>query len=418
MMRYGAKKGEYPGISSEDEVEVFVHRWTSRFQSDEPYFGEGDFRDGRWVLVSHRRTPSGDYATVRADITVQKTREAEQGALLNELVVAQSATVLAHEEAKLTTAMLRAVADAVPAMVSFVDSDERYAYCNRGYRDTLGIEPENLVGKLVREAVPPDTYAASKLHIDAALAGSEQTFLRSLIVKGEERVIEQRFIPKQLADGTITGFYSIGSDVTERRKWEQALTLEASTDVLTGLLNRRALMEILERQSTLWSVRGETDNGAGGAVLFLDVDHFKQINDTLGHDVGDELLKSFAGKIKSVVRATDTVARLGGDEFVVLLTAPDIEDVARRVSQNLLKKVRLPVELSGGPVSVSTSIGVALVVPGGARVDSAQLLKEADLALYAAKQAGRNTFAVRTVGEPRTLSGIDNPDPVAVRGTG
>jgi diguanylate cyclase (GGDEF)-like protein len=135
----------------------------------------------------------------------------------------------------------------------------------------------------------------------------------------------------------------------------------------------------------------------GGAVLFLDIDRFKQINDTLGHDVGDELLKVFAERIRGVVRASDKVARQGGDEFVIVIVALEAEEVAKRVAQALLERVRAPVKVGGRELSISTSIGIA-VVPPGASASYLDMLKESDLALYEAKAAGRDRYALRHMG--------------------
>ena len=129
-------------------------------------------------------------------------------------------------------------------------------------------------------------------------------------------------------------------------------------------------------------------------MRFLDMDRFKQVNDTLGHDVGDELLKAFADRLRQVVRASDKLARLGGDEFVIMISAPDAEEVAKRVAQTLLDRVRQPVPIDGHTVQISTSIGIAVVKPSG-KASYVEILKEADTALYEAKAAGRDRFALR-----------------------
>jgi diguanylate cyclase (GGDEF)-like protein len=210
-----------------------------------------------------------------------------------------------------------------------------------------------------------------------------------MIARGATHYVEQRYIPSLGADGSVDGFYAIAWDITASHKREQALSRDALTDALTGLLNRRGMTEVLIEQAEHW--RG----GEGqGAVLFLDIDRFKQINDTLGHDVGDALLKAFADRIRNVVRASDKVARQGGDEFVILLSAPDAEEVAKRVAQTLLERVRVPVAVGEREFAISTSIGIAIVKPG-ASATYLEMLKEADLALYEAKAAGRDRYALR-----------------------
>jgi diguanylate cyclase (GGDEF)-like protein/PAS domain S-box-containing protein len=388
ILRYGAKRGEYPGVSSTSEVETFVKQWMRRFTGAEPYFGEGAFKDGRWVLVSHRRTPGGDFVSIRTDITQQKQRERELAKLLEDLIAAKAETERAHEISQRTSTLLRAITDAVPALVAYVDREQRYRYCNEEYRDMFGLDPVSLVGQRISDVVEPEIYDIVRSEIERALGGTESAFVRPMIARGVTHYVEQRYIPSFGADGKVDGFYAIAWDITESHKREQALSAEAHTDALTGLLNRRGMTEVMMEQAQRWKSGGE------GAVLYLDIDRFKQINDTLGHDMGDELLKAFAERIRSVVRSSDKVARQGGDEFVILISAPDAEEVAKRVAQSLLERVRLPVKLGDGELTISTSIGVA-VVPAGVAASYLEMLKEADLALYEAKAAGRDRYALR-----------------------
>jgi diguanylate cyclase (GGDEF)-like protein/PAS domain S-box-containing protein len=389
VLRFGAQRGEYPGVSSYDEVGRFVRQWMDRFRSSEPYFGEGAFHDGRWVLVSHRRTGSGDYVSIRTDITAQKQRERELANLLQELIAAQSATEKANESLERNSALLRAITDAVPALVAYVDREERYQYCNDEYRDILGVEPSAMVGRHIAEIVEPEIYHVVKPQIERVLAGTEVAFVRPMLARGATRYVEQRYIPHIGLAGSVDGFYAIAWDVTESHNREEVLSREAVTDPLTGLLNRRGMTDILVQQAQRWR-----DGESQGAVLFLDIDRFKHINDTLGHDVGDQLLKVFAERLRGVIRSSDTLARLGGDEFVILLSAPDAEEIARRVAQNVLERVRQPVSLNGRETAISTSIGIAVVKPNDTAGDD-EILKQADTALYEAKAAGRDRYAVR-----------------------
>jgi diguanylate cyclase (GGDEF)-like protein/PAS domain S-box-containing protein len=389
ILRYGAKRGEYPGVSSSAEVEAFVKQWMARFKSSEPYFGEGAFTDGRWVLVSHRRTDQGDFVSIRTDITQQKQRERELAKLLEDLIAAQAATERAHQELERTSSVTRAITDAVPALVAYVGKDERYRYCNKEYRDIFGVEPQSLVGQKIAEVIEPEIYQVVKPQIDRALGGTEIAFVRPMIARGVTYYVEQRYIPSLDADGKVDGYYAIAWDITESHKRELALSLEVHTDSLTGLLNRRGMTEAMEDHAQRWSA-GE----AGGAVLYLDIDRFKQINDTLGHDIGDELLKAFAERIRSVVRASDRVARQGGDEFVILIAAREPEEVAKRVAQSLLERVRQPMKIGTQELNISTSIGISVIPPGHA-ANTTEMLKEADLALYEAKGAGRDRYALR-----------------------
>jgi diguanylate cyclase (GGDEF)-like protein/PAS domain S-box-containing protein len=391
MLRQGAARGEYPQINTDLDVERFVDTWMSRFRAEPAYFGEGAFNDGRWVLVSHRRTAGGDYVSVRTDITVQKQRERELANLLEDLIQAQAATERAHRESQRTENMLRAITNAVPALVAYLNADERYEYCNNEYEDVFGMNPASMLGRRIEEVVDAEIYAVVKPHVIMALAGIETAFVRPMVAKGEIRHVEQRYIPQKDLDGKVTGFYAIGWDITDHHRREAELNVEVLTDPLTGLLNRRAAMQALSESVSLWAT-GERN----GAVLYLDIDRFKEINDTLGHDAGDALLRIFAERIRGVIRASDKVARLGGDEFVIVLTAPNADEIARRVAQTLLEKVCRPIRLGDRDITITTSIGVAISAPG-IDLQAERMLKEADLALYEAKQAGRNRFAVRRI---------------------
>jgi diguanylate cyclase (GGDEF)-like protein/PAS domain S-box-containing protein len=389
ILRYGAKHGEYPGVSSTVQVEAFVKHWMGRFGSSEPFFGEGAFTDGRWVLVSHRRTDGGDFVSIRTDITHQKQRERELAKLLEDLIAAQMATDRAHQELQRNSSLMRAITDAVPALVAFVDREERYRYANKEYRDIFGVDPDSLVGQRIVDAVEPEIYTIVKPQIDRVMSGAETSFVRPMIARGVTRHVEQRYIPSFDADGKVDGFYAIAWDITESHQREQALSLAVNTDSLTGLLNRSGMTDVLEEQAQRWKI-GDGE----GAVLFLDVDRFKQINDTLGHDVGDELLKAFAERIRGVVRASDKVARHGGDEFVIVISARGVEEVAKRVAQALLERVRVPVKIGEHALSISTSIGIA-IIPPASTATPVEMLKEADLALYEAKAAGRDRYELR-----------------------
>jgi diguanylate cyclase (GGDEF)-like protein/PAS domain S-box-containing protein len=174
-------------------------------------------------------------------------------------------------------------------------------------------------------------------------------------------------------------------DITDRKRIEEALQSVAQSDPLTGVANRAVLMDRLGL-----ALSRARRNASHAAVLYLDIDGFKQINDGLGHAAGDALLKAFATRLAACVRTTDTVARVGGDEFVVLLE--DVKDGgnAIRVAQKILDAVRAPMSLESREIVITTSIGIAQ----GADEDEGSLLKRADAALYDAKAGGRNAFRV------------------------
>jgi diguanylate cyclase (GGDEF)-like protein len=177
------------------------------------------------------------------------------------------------------------------------------------------------------------------------------------------------------------GFASIQIDITEVKALEQSMRYMAQHDALTGLPNRRLFIE----QGNLM-LAAALREGATLAVLFLDIDHFKTVNDTLGHQAGDRLLGQIAERLKDRLRSSDAVARHGGDEFVALLRMNE-RDTARRVSDALIQEIGKPFVLDGHDVSVSTSIGIAYYPQDSQDLD--RLLSLSDEALYAAKNSGR-----------------------------
>jgi diguanylate cyclase (GGDEF)-like protein/PAS domain S-box-containing protein len=179
------------------------------------------------------------------------------------------------------------------------------------------------------------------------------------------------------------------TDITERKRQEALVWQQARIDTLTGLPNRRSLRERIERALAQRAMRGEEL-----AVMFVDLDHFKEVNDSLGHDVGDALLVQVAGRLQGCAPPGGVVARMGGDEFTVLLAAPRAAPEAERVGHELLEALSEAFEVAGEKVYVSASIGVSLAPRDGNEIEA--LFKHADLALYEAKGAGRNRMSVFT----------------------
>jgi diguanylate cyclase (GGDEF)-like protein/PAS domain S-box-containing protein len=185
--------------------------------------------------------------------------------------------------------------------------------------------------------------------------------------------------------GVVTNYVATFSDVTEARAREARIQHMAHHDFLTGLPNRFLLTDRF-RQVAAAAER----NNSRFAVLFIDLDRFKNVNDTLGHSVGDQLLRDVAARLGSMVRGTDTISRQGGDEFLVLLGEIDAPEAAAMVARKLMQVLSEPFVLDGHPVTMTPSIGIAISPEDGSDLDS--LLKHADLAMYDAKQQGRNNY--------------------------
>jgi diguanylate cyclase (GGDEF)-like protein/PAS domain S-box-containing protein len=183
--------------------------------------------------------------------------------------------------------------------------------------------------------------------------------------------------------GGIAGYVAIFSDITFRRRAEQELLRQATTDPLTGLANRQLFARLLTS-----TIEQATRYHRNAALLFIDLDGFKEVNDTAGHAIGDSVLREIATRLRGAVRVSDEVARLGGDEFVVIL--PEIRDreVASNVAEKLLQEIARPFTPALDAASLTASIGVAMVPDDGATYES--LLRAADTAMYRAKRTGKN----------------------------
>jgi len=196
--------------------------------------------------------------------------------------------------------------------------------------------------------------------------------------------------------GEAIGFRGIARDVTERKQLEQKLADIATHDFITGLPNR-----ILLNDRLVVGLAQAERNGTKLAVMMLDLDWFKTINDTFGHGVGDQLLRAAGERLAGLVRKSDTVARLGGDEFVLLLSPiPKMED-ATKVAQKILGAFRKPFVLGGHRLNITTSIGIAVYPEDGEDVET--LLKNADTAMYWAKEQGRNNYELYWDNGTKTL---------------
>jgi diguanylate cyclase (GGDEF)-like protein/PAS domain S-box-containing protein len=229
------------------------------------------------------------------------------------------------------------------------------------------------------------TRQTTSTAVEECLNNASRTHKQSILLTptDQERLVEELATPLLNRSGKVIGAVAVFRDVTEIYRQTAQLAFQANHDVLTGLPNRNLLCDRLHH-----SIAHAQRSGQQLALLFLDLDHFKAVNDNLGHAAGDTLLKAVATRLKTNVRETDTVARLGGDEFVTLLEYLDHEDVAITVAQKILKALAQPFQLEQQEYTVTTSIGIALFPKNGE--DTETLLQNADTAMYRAKAEGRN----------------------------
>ncbi|MGQ0484811.1 MAG: putative bifunctional diguanylate cyclase/phosphodiesterase [Hyphomicrobiales bacterium] len=265
------------------------------------------------------------------------------------------------------------------------DAEQRLVICNKRYTDLY-----SLPGDLTKPGTPltdiiahriatgdyggaPEQYRRDRL---ATVAAKEQRI--EIVEQRDGRVIQILHDP--LPNG---GWVATHEDITERRRAEARIAHLASHDLLTELPNRVLLREKLE------AALAKTAQGGGFAVHCLDLDRFKEVNDTLGHSMGDELLKQVAERLRNTVREANVVARLGGDEFAVIQFELDRPEAASALANRITEVIGEPYHIDGQRIIIGTSVGVALAPSDG--LDPDQLLKNADLALYRAKEDGRGT---------------------------
>ena len=286
---------------------------------------------------------------------------------------------------------LELVIDTVPQAIFWQDLSFHYRGCNQRFAELAGVAmPEDLVGRSDADLwwhASAATFRAEDRSLIAGTVPSLHGELSLCLPDGTDKWFELVKVPMRDADGAIIGILGAVHDVTTRKQAEDAARHLACFDPLTNLPNRRDFTARLESSLALAQRRRRT-----GALLFIDLDQFKQINDTLGHSVGDALLQAVARRLQGVTRQEDTVARLGGDEFVVLLpeVAGDHDDCARQaqlVADKIHETLRQPFQFEHHQFHVTPTIGISLFPDGDKDVDD--VLKEADTAMYSGKAAGR-----------------------------
>jgi diguanylate cyclase (GGDEF)-like protein/PAS domain S-box-containing protein len=265
------------------------------------------------------------------------------------------------------------------------DDAHPVVYVNPAFEQITGYAAAEILGRNCRVLQAEDTAQPAVAAIRNALAEARdaRVVLRNYRRDGEMFWNEFRLAPVRDESGALTHFLGVMSDVTERQRYEEQLAWRATHDDLTGLPNRQLLHDRLQQ-----GLHNAERYGRAVAVVFVDLDDFKLINDTLGHSAGDTALQVIAQRLRHVVRESDTVGRFGGDEFVIVLTehtdAAGVQAVIDRVAQALAE----PVELGGTPHQLTPSIGHCRYPEDGR--DAETLLRHADLAMYQAKRQGRN----------------------------
>ncbi|POF29669.1 EAL domain-containing protein [Roseibium marinum] len=336
-----------------------------------------------WVdtTVAPLRNPAGqitNYLSIRYDITEKKIAEA-----------ALHAEVTRRREAE---ALLLDVIESIPDAVGAFDQNDRLLIFNSAYRDfytdsaaviQVGADFESILRHSVSSGqfvLPNDSPEGREMWIARRLREHRAPGNVSIQQLSNGRWLQVR--EQRSQSGCIVG---VRTDITALKEAESLIKSQAERDPLTGLFNRSILLDRLTGP-----VERSVNSGAQGALVVADLDNFKDVNDTLGHDCGDELLVQIARRINETVRVSDTVVRLGGDEFAIILPNVKRVDQIDRLMQKLIKKIAAPIELAGRSIRPSATMGICTFPHDS--VDPAELLKFSDIALYQAKAHNRGRY--------------------------
>lgn len=326
-------------------------------------------QDGRTLAVCRRTMPDGGSVAVHQDITAHLSTEQQL------------------DEAR---QFLNSIIENIPIAVVVKDAATRkFVLVNRAFEAMLKVGRNELLGKSVFEIYQRKDAERIDASDSEALAGEFGRCAQDYELEmpdGQLRVLATNRLVVRDAAGVAKHLVVVIDDITERKKSEQRIAFMAHHDVLTGLPNRLSIMEKIEEAIARYRRRGDSF-----AVLLLDLDRFKHVNDTLGHAVGDELLRETAVRLKASLRDTDVLARLGGDEFAIVQDRENNQrEAASALADRVIDIVSKPFDIDGNEVNIATSIGIALAPEHATGSDA--LMKMADLALYRAKSAGRNGY--------------------------
>jgi diguanylate cyclase (GGDEF)-like protein/PAS domain S-box-containing protein len=363
------------GTYKADDPERSVDRLIEKFAMISAEVHE--LADGRIISVSCRRTANGAHVITHEDIS-ERQRLAARLEQQHQLLKAQ------EEKLRAQNVQLDAALNNMVQGLAMFDADQRIVLANDRYAEIYGLSLEQ---------VRPGTPLRQILeHRDADGRHGLEDILGPLLARLTERTATHYV--SELGDGRCIavsmqpmangGTVTTHQDITEQRRSEAKIVHMALHDTLTGLPNRVLLNERLEYALT------RVKRGELVATHMLDLDQFKAVNDTLGHPVGDKLLRMVAERLRALVRETDTIARMGGDEFAIVQVAIAQPADATSLAKRAIEAVSAPYEIEGHQIIIGTSIGIAVGPADGLNPD--QLIRNADLALYRAKGEGRGTY--------------------------
>lgn len=281
-----------------------------------------------------------------------------------------------------TEARFRAFFDYAGIAIHVLNFDGEILEANPASQSLLGWTPQEVVGRLATSLSPEEDVESTRdLALELRSGTRDAVTVERRFFHKEGHLVWGQLTVSRVSIGTSTRLIGMIQDISERKRMESQLVKQAFQDELTGLANR-----VLFRDRLRHALERRHRGGTHVAVILLDLDGFKRVNDSLGHAVGDELLQIVGRRIASTVRAGETVARLGGDEFAVVIEVVEQGDNPAMLAERLLTLLRMPMRIRGREVVVGVSIGIAIAEP---EEDEESVLRNADVAMYAAKTSGR-----------------------------
>ncbi|WP_426954363.1 EAL domain-containing protein [Muricoccus radiodurans] len=390
ILRKGAELGEYPQAIG--DIEGFVQRTIDWHRANLPPM-ERPLSNGRWLRITETRTPDGGVVGIRTDVTAARTmlHELEQAheaanSAIREVQRRNDTLQERDRELNKQNSLFNAALNNMAQGLCMADESHGLIVCNARFLDLFGLEEEIPSGTPMRQVFDligqkkaftwrtiEEVWVKQQELAASARAGAFQA--------GQDRDRVVLVAQRPLTDG---GWVATYEDITERQRAEARVRFMAHHDALTGLPNR-----VLFRQSMDQALANIGREHRSVALLCIDLDNFKNVNDTLGHPVGDDLLETVSRRLRNCVRESDMVARLGGDEFAVITTAVGEAEEIQVLGRRIISTLSEPYELGGRIVVVGASVGISIATHSG--VDADTLMKNADLALYRAKEDGRGT---------------------------
>ncbi len=355
--------------TAQESHEKNIGQWAKEISERRIYQSTVKLTDGRYISVVHRSMSDGGWVSTHEDVTARRREE---------------------EELDETKKFLDSIIENIPVAVTVKDAKTRkFVLVNQQFEKMIGLARESLLGQDVFDVYPRksakliDDSDTKSLQPNVGVVSDEYEIemphRRNCILATSRIVIRD-------AEGEPKFLVVVIDDITERKKSEQRIAFLAHHDALTGLANRAAAVQRIEEAGARQRRWGDPFT-----VLLLDLDRFKNVNDTLGHGAGDELLRQTASRLKSVLRETDVLARLGGDEFAIIqIGESDQRAAAVALADRVKDVISEPYNIEGHEVNIATSIGIALAPDHGTNPEN--LVKKADMALYRAKSTGRNGY--------------------------